>query len=127
MISWQSKKQATVAKLSTEAEYVPLSIASQEAIWLRRLIKDIKIKLTEPTILFEDNQSTIELSKNPKHHNRTKHIDVSYLSVCEKVTAKTLCIKYCSAKEMLADIMTKGLPKPTFEMFRDKLGLYKID
>ena len=127
MISWQSKKQTTVAKSSTEAEYVALSIASQEAIWLRRLIEDLEIKLTEPIILFEDNQSAIELSKNPKHHNRTKHIDVSYHFVREQVTAKTLCIKYCRTEEMLADIMTKGLPRPTFEKFRDKLGLHKID
>ena len=127
LISWQSKRQATVAKLSSEAEYIALSIAGQEAIWLRRLITDLGIKLKEPTILFEDNQSAIELSKNPKYHNRTKQIDVSYHFIREQVTAKTLCINYCCTEEMLADVMTKGLPRPTFKKFRDKLGICRID
>ena len=78
-VSWSSKKQATVAKSTTEAEYVALSFAAQEAIWLRRLLADIGFGDLNPTVIYEDNNGAIDLSKNPKHHNRTKHIDIAYL------------------------------------------------
>ena len=77
-ISWRSKRQISVAKSSTEAEYVALSTSSQEVIWLQRLLKVLGFVQSSPTIIFEDNQSAIELSKNPKFHNRMKHIDISY-------------------------------------------------
>lgn len=123
LISWSSRKQATVAKSSTEAEYVALSCATQEAIWLRRLLKNIKYSINSATIINEDNQGAIELSKNPKHHNRTKHIDTSFHFIRERVTTKEIDITYCPSNEMIADIMTKALPKATFEKFRNMLGI----
>ena len=74
-VSWCSRRQATVAKSSTEAEYVALSMAVQEVFWLRRLFSDFGITLNSATKLFEDNRGAIDLSRNPKHLNRTKHID----------------------------------------------------
>ena len=68
-ISWSSKKQATVAKSSTEAEYVALSSATQEAVWLPSLMGDLGRQLDAPTIIYEDNQGAIELAKNAKYHN----------------------------------------------------------
>ena len=67
-ISWSSRKQATVARSSTEAEYVALSAATQEAIWLQRLMKDLGKKMDTPIIVYEDNQGAIELTKNAKYH-----------------------------------------------------------
>ena len=75
---------------------------------------------------YEDNQGTIELTKNPKFHNRTKHIDVSYHFVREQVDNKVISVKYCRTEDMLADITMKGLSKIQFERFRDMLGLIKI-
>ena len=80
-------KQATVAKSSTEAEYVALSSAKQEAVWLRRLMEDLGRQMDAPTTIYEDDQGAIELAKNAKYHNRTKHIDrvdhgLSILVVC---------------------------------------------
>ena len=69
-VSWSSKKQATVARSTTEAEYVALSFAAQEAIWLRRLLSDVGLGGDDPTVLYEDNNGAIDLSKNPKY-NRT--------------------------------------------------------
>ena len=66
-VSWCSKKQATVAKSTTEAEYVSLSLATQEAIWLRRLMNS----MISPTLIYEDNQGAIQVLRNPKSHNRT--------------------------------------------------------
>lgn len=125
-VSWCSKRQNTVAKSSTEAEYVALSLATQEAIWMRRFLKNIGVEQKSSSIIFEDNRGAIELSKNPKFHNRTKHIDVSYHFIREQVTMNTISVKYCPTQEMLADVMTKGLTKFTFEKFRNMLGLKKV-
>ena len=70
-------------------------------------------------MVYEDNQGTIELTKNPKFHNRTKHIDVSYHFVREQVDNKVISVKYCRTEDMLA-------VKVQFERFRDMLGLIKI-
>jgi len=73
--------------------------------------------------LFEDSQSAIELSKNPKFHSRTKHLDTSYHFVREKVAGKQTEVKYCSTEIMVDDMLTKGLTKVKFEKFRDMIGL----
>ena len=103
-----------------------LSVTCQEGIWLRRLLSDIQIEQRDPSTIFEDNKGAIELSKNPKFHNRTKHIDISYHFVREQVEQSTFSVQYCRSEDMLADIMTKGLPKVTFQRLRDKLGVIEI-
>ena len=126
LISWSSKKQATVAKSSTEAEYVALSGATQEAIWLRRLLNDLRCATDNPTIINEDNQGAIELSKNPKHHNRVKHIDIAYHFARERVEAGEIEIVYCPTDSMIADVMTKGLSRFKFEKFRSLMGVTEV-
>jgi hypothetical protein len=125
-VSWCSKLQGCVSKSTTEAEYVALSTACQEGVWLRRLLDDISVKQCNPTVLFEDNQGAIELSRNPKFHARTKHIDVLYHYVREKVNQNIVSVVYCASKDMLADVMTKGLSKVQFQKFRDMLGVFEI-
>ena len=126
-VSWCSKRQACVARSTSEEEYVALSTASQEAVWLRRLLQNVLKKQDNPSVVYEDNQGTIELiTKNPRFHNRTKHIDVSYHFVREQVDNKVISVKYCRTEDMLADVMTKGLSKVQFERSRDMLGLIKI-
>ncbi|CAB4037181.1 Hypothetical predicted protein [Paramuricea clavata] len=121
-ISWFSKRQASVSRSTTEAEYIALSTACQEAVWLRRLLSDIGLKQDVPSTIFENNQGANELSKNPKFHNRTKHIDVSFHFIREQVNRNIVCVKYCRTENMLADVMTKALPKVYFERFRDMMG-----
>ena len=125
-ISWSSRKQPTVAKSSTEAEYVALSSATQEAIWLRRLMKDFGKQIDSPTTIYEDNQGAIELAKNAKYHSRTKHIDICHHFVRERVVSNEIRVIYCRTEDMVADIMTKGLPKPTFEKLRDLLSVHDV-
>ena len=85
-ISWLSKKQAVVALSTSEAEYVALSSATQEVVWLRKLlIADLKVALQQPTVLMEDNQGTIAIARNPVAHARTKHIDIRYHYIREAV------------------------------------------
>ena len=125
-MSWSSKKQATVAKSSTEAEYFALSIATQEAIWLRMLLSDLGLNTKTPIIIFEDNQGALELTKNPSHHSCTKHIDICHQLIRERISSKKIKVEYCPTERMIADIMTKPLPKPTFEKFRNLLNVYLV-
>ena len=85
-------------------------------------MKDLGDMTTAATLIYEDYQGAIELSKNPKHHNRTKHIDISYHFVREKVASHESAVECCPSEE-LADIMTKGLPKVSFEKLRTALGV----
>ena len=73
VVSWSSKKQSTVAKSTTEAEYVALSQATQEAIWLRRLLCDLGCKADGPTLRNEDNQGAIEVARNPCFITKQKY------------------------------------------------------
>jgi hypothetical protein len=70
-VSWISKKQNTVAKSTTEAEYMSLSQATCEAIWLRSFLKEMGYPQKDPLLVYGDNQGSIKLSKNPQFHNRT--------------------------------------------------------
>ena len=112
-----------MARSTTEAEYVALSFAAQEAIWLRRLLSDVGFGGDDPTVLYEDNNGAIDLSKNPKYHNRTKHIDIAYHFTRERVLSNELSVQYCPTNDMLADVLTKGVGRVQFEKFRDLMGV----
>jgi len=122
-VSWLSKKQAIVALSTTEAEYVALCSATQEAVWLRRLLNELETVSDKPTVLMEDNQGAIAISQNPVEHARTKHIDVRYHFVREAVQQGLVELKYCSSCEMVADLLTKPLPAGQFKKLRLAMGL----
>ena len=103
-----------------------MSSATQEAIWLRRLMKDFGKQTDAPTTIYEDNQGAIELAKNAKYHSRTKYIDICHHFVRERVVSNEIRVIYCRSEDMVADIMTKGLPKPIFEKLRDLLGVHDV-
>ena len=125
-LSWLSKKQATVALSTAEAEYVALSAATQEAIWLRRLLTDVGESLEDPIVINEDNQGAIAMAKNPVGHARTKHIDIRYHFVREGVQNGAIILKYVATGEMIADILTKPLPKHPFEKLVMDLGMKTV-
>ena len=123
-VSWKSKKQRTVALSSTEAEYMALSEATQEAIWLKAFLCELGEMSSDAAVkIFEDNQGSIALAKNPEHHKRTKHIDIRYHFVREKVEDGQVILEYISTLDMLADIMTKPIPATQFCVLRGKLGI----
>ena len=103
-----------------------MSSATQEAIWLRCLMKDFGKQRDATTTIYEDNQGAIELAKNAKYHSRTKHIDICHHFVRERVVSNEIRVIYCRTEDMVADIMTKGLPKPTFEKLRDLLCVHDV-
>ena len=118
-VSWCSKKQATVAKSTTEAEYVALSQATQEAIYLRKLLADLGCKADSPTVLKEDNQGAIELPRNPRFHNITKNFHF----IRETIASNEVKVVYCPSNDMLADVMTKGLARDRFQKLRNLLNI----
>ena len=97
-VSWISKKQQIVALSTSEAEYVALSSAAQEATWLQRLLQDLQVNLKESIVIFEDNQGAIAIARNPVSHSRTKHIDIKYHYTREAVQNGFLDLKYCPAE-----------------------------
>jgi hypothetical protein len=115
VVSWSSKRQATVALSSTEAEYMALTQATKEAIWLRTFLNELGFHSNDATTIFEDNQSAIALAKNPVHHARTKHIDIRHHYIREKLESGDIRLEYIHTSDMVADALTKPLPRPAFE------------
>jgi hypothetical protein len=110
-ISWQAKKQSTIALSTAEAEYAALTQATKEAIWLQNLLKDLGMSKYAPRIINVDNQGTITLAENPIHHARTKHLDIQLQFVRDHIERNTVKLQYCPTDDMLADIMTKALAR----------------
>ena len=124
-VSWLSKKQSVVTLSTAEAEYVALSTATQEAVWLRKLLESFGETQDKATVVMEDNQGAICIAKNPAEHSRTKHIDIRYHYIREALSENIIELNYCPTQHMIADILTKPLPKGRFEMLCNEMGLEK--
>ena len=123
LVSWLSKKQNCISQSTAEAEYVAAANNCNQIVWMKQMLKDIGIKFEAHIILHCDNTSTVSLSKNPVLHSKTKHIEIKYHVVREKVEKKEIRLEYISTKEQIVDIFTKPLPKDTFEYLRGMLGV----
>src|SRR5271170_3285508 len=108
-VSWQAKKQTTVAQSTVESEYAAMAHAAKELIWLQYLLRDLGMSKYAPTTLYCDNQGAISLAKNPMHHAKTKHVDVQLHFIRDHIEKGTINVEYCPTEDMLADVMTKGL------------------
>jgi len=126
-ISWSSKKQATVATSSIEAEYIASANATKEAIWLCTLLTELDFPLATATMIYADNQGCIALANNPVSHSRAKHIDIHHHFIRERIERQEIKLNYISTKDMLADVFTKALPRETFKKFRNLLGVLPSD
>jgi hypothetical protein len=125
-IAWKSKKQSSVAGSTTEAEYIALSAAVSEAIWLKNLLQELTNKQLLPVTIHEDNQACIRLSNDPMHITRVKHVQVKYHFIRDKIKSDEIILKYCPTKEMLADLMTKPLVGAQFEKLRSECGMISM-
>ena len=125
-VSWSSKRQATVALSSTEAEYVALTQTAKEATWLRLLMTELGLSTTDnhaeinveksecSMAVMGDNQSSIALANNPVFHARTKHIDIQHHYVRDEVLQGRIKLSYIPTEDMLADGLTKALSHVKF-------------
>ena len=124
-VSWTSKAQPVVALSSTEAEYIALSMATQEAAWMQKMLNDLQACVS-PLKIMEDNQGAIAIAKNPIAHARTKHIDIRFHYVREAIEEGIIEIEYCPTDVMIADLLTKPLSKEHFERLRQMMGLINL-
>ena len=124
-VSWKSVKQTLTASSTIEAEYVACYEACCHAMWMRNFVSALGVvdSISKPLKLFCDNSAAIAFSKNTRSISRSKHIDVKFYFVKEKVAESLIDIEYMSTKGMLADPLTKGLPMLAFQEHVSQMGL----
>lgn len=149
-VTWSSKRQPTVSRSTTEAEYKSLSNGAQEGVYLKRLVQEIQQTKLPPAIirckdaqiatnlraastptrqdlhLLCDNVSAIKLAKNPVFHSRTKHLEIHHHFIRERVLAGEVSLQHVSTHDQTADILTKNLPRIKFELHRTAIGMRSL-
>lgn len=126
LISWSARKQATVSRSSTKAEYKALANATAEVMWIQTLLYELGIKAPQAARLWCDNIGATYLSANPVFHARTKHIEVDFHFVRERVARKLLDIRFIPTGDQLADGFTKPLTMRRLNEFKYNLNLTKV-
>jgi hypothetical protein len=143
-ITWSFKRQTTVALSTTESEYISLTQAAKEALWLRLLLTELQ-QINRPNLsvkvrkdnsaahsvlnatglitIFGDNKSSIALAQNPEFHQRTKHIDIQHHFIRDEVTNKCVELTFVNTSDMVADALTKPLGPIKFDRFLTLTGL----
>uniref|UniRef100_A0A5S6QKH9 Reverse transcriptase Ty1/copia-type domain-containing protein n=1 Tax=Trichuris muris TaxID=70415 RepID=A0A5S6QKH9_TRIMR len=122
-VSWEARKQRTVALSSTEAEYMSLTEAVKETLWLRTFLREIDELLVDTIDVYNDNFGAQELARNSVFHARTKHIDTRYHFIRETLSRGFVNVIYLPTEQMPADILTKGLYSPKHNLCAEQLGL----
>ncbi|MDV3193922.1 MAG: Ty1/Copia family ribonuclease HI, partial [Sweet potato little leaf phytoplasma] len=120
-ISWSAKKQSTMSRSSTEAEYRALAATATELCWVRQLLRDLRVYVSQPPSLRCDNSSALQLAKNPIFHGLTKHVEIDFHFVRERVAKKDILLHFVPTQHQLADLFTKPLTRDRLQFLRSKL------
>jgi len=123
LISWSARKQPTVSRSSTEVEYKALANATAEMIWVQKILTELQVPHPPAARLWCDNLGATYLSANPVFHARTKHIEIDFHFVRERVAHKLLDIRFINSSDQLADGFTKAIPAAKLRVFRSNLSL----
>jgi hypothetical protein len=126
LVSWRSGRTPVVALSTAEAEYLALTPALQELVWLQEILKELGFPQTEST-LFEDNQACISLAKNPQDHQRTKHIQVRFHFARDLLSQRVYKLIFCRTDSQLADMFTKALSKVQLATALEALGMQRSE
>ncbi|KAL6314915.1 hypothetical protein AAG906_029134 [Vitis piasezkii] len=121
LISWSYTKQKVVSRSSAESEYKGLVNAALELIWIETFLNELHILFFTPPVLFCDNLTATHLATHPIFHARTKHIEIDYHFIHDRVLHKSLLVKFTHSEKQIADILTKPLSAPRFQSLRNKL------
>ena len=108
---------------TTEAEYVAASMVTKEIVWVKRLLDEIGHKIEKPINLYVDNLSAIQLANHPTLSRSTKHIEVKFDFIRDKVDSKEIIISYVHSDEQLADLLAKVLPKDRYNKLKNSIGM----
>eukprot|EP00253_Pinus_taeda_P009257 PITA_09257 len=125
-ITWACKKQAAISLSSAEAEYRGAVEASKEALWLSSILSEFGFEQQHPTTLWCDNQSSIQLCKDPVQHQRSKHIELHMHFIRKLIHDHVLEVQYCSTDDQVADIFTKALTEAKFTKLRFMVGVQEV-
>jgi len=113
-----SKKDNTISHSSTESELKAMDMCVKTIIYLRNLLKELEFEQKEPTIIYVDNKSSMLLLETLKSSHKTKHINMRINFMREQIINRTIKLKFVPTEDQVADILTKALPRATFEKFR---------
>lgn len=123
LVSWKSKKQATISRSSAETEYRCMASITCEVIWLVSLLKDLKVEGLLHVPLYCDSISAIQIAANPVFYEKTKHFEIDVHLVREKVASGAIRTMKVDSASQVADVFTKGLRIPQHKYFCSKLKL----
>ncbi|WVZ55981.1 hypothetical protein U9M48_006573 [Paspalum notatum var. saurae] len=126
LVSWRSKKQAVVARSTAEAEYRAMALSLCEMLWLKGLLKELRLLRNETMTLHCDNVAAMNIANNPVQFDRTKHVEIDRFFIKEKLDSGTLKLKFVKSKRQLADCFTKGLGPSESELSCNKMGMLDI-
>jgi len=126
LVAWKSKKQTTVSRSSSEAEYRALASLACELQWIQYLFQDLHFSVPTPYTVFCDNNSAIHIAKNLTFHERTKHIELDCHIIRQKLVDGLIHLLHIPSRSQLVDMFTKSLHPSTFRVATSKLGLYNL-
>lgn len=128
-VSGKSAKQSLIASSTMVAEFIACYEASNHKIWLRNFVMGLRIvdDIERPLKLFCDNKSAVMYSNNNRSLTKSKHIDIKFLVVKERVQSRQLSIENIGTNFMVADPLTKGLPPKVFHEHTDRMGVMSLE
>ena len=121
LVAWISKKQGSISLSTIEVEYIVVATCCTQILWMIQTLVDLKVNYTIPIIIHCYNTNAISISKNHVLHSKTKHIQIKYHFLKEKVTNKIVQVNYIPSTEQIANIFTKLLVATPFGYLRQKL------
>ncbi|KAJ4723310.1 Retrovirus-related Pol polyprotein from transposon TNT 1-94 [Melia azedarach] len=126
MISWKAKKQTNLSRSSAKAEYRALAATTSELVWVHQLLQAFQVSLTGPTLVFCDNQAAVHIASNPIFHERTKHIEIDYHFVHDKIIDGFLKLLPIRTQHQLVDVFTKALSTASIFALLSKMAVIDL-
>ena len=115
-----------VSRSSIEAEFRAIALGICELMWFNTLLKELYVKVDEPMRLYCDKKVAISIAYNPVQHDRTKHVEIDWHFIQEKIDEGVICTPFVASKSQLADVFTKASPSNIYSPLIDKLGMLDI-
>ena len=126
LVSWTSKKQNCISQSTVGVKYVAVVVNCSNIVWFKKVMTNMKIEIKDIVVIFCDNTSAINISKNPVMHTKTKHIAIKYHFLRELVQDKEISLEYMDTKEPMANIFTKPFPKDALLYLKGNLGFISL-